>query len=177
MAMITRTTVSILLLLALCTAARAQDSATVASAQLGPALRTADGRTIALFGITMPTGRGVSPLDVLHHVEEMVKGHRVMILAADTARRHDSAFTAFVLFDNHLLNLELLRDGYASIDINAHHPYVKQFQTALSEAQLHRLGAWSDELAHEVQCSHVDPDGRRCSEMTMNRNGRCFKHQ
>jgi endonuclease YncB( thermonuclease family) len=106
----------------------------------------------------------------------MVKGRRVMILAADTARRRDSAFAAFVLYDKKLVNLELLREGYAAIDINAHHPYETQFGAAQSTARQHRIGAWSNRRARTVRCSHTEPDGTRCNEMVTSSNGRCFKH-
>lgn len=155
-----------------------RDTATVAEVVNGTTFKTTDGRRIVLLGIRFPRTLAITEADAKKHLDELIGGRRV-ILVRDTTldALGDSKDERFVFADGMMVNVRMLKDGYAGLTRTSEHAAREQFTVASAEARALERGVWGRERARPVRCSHVNAMGEHCRETTRNLSGRCIGHE
>ena len=163
-----------LLLLFVTMAASAQDSVIVRTVVSATSITLSSGDTVTLLGLGLLKSQAVDADDARDHLASLVEGTTV-VLAADSMT--GDSRERFVYADGDLVNLSMIRDGYATASTIPSHSKVASFKAAENDARAHQSGAWATERSAAVQCSGTTKKGDRCKRTTTSLNGRCWQHQ
>ncbi len=153
-----------------------RDTATVAEVVNGTTFITAGGRRIVLLGLRFPPRTlAITEADAKKHLGELIGGRQVF-LVRDTTLDHPQE-ERFVFADGMMVNVQMLRDGYAAPTTISAHGSREQFFVAAAEARVMERGAWGRDRARAVRCSYRSSAGEYCRETTRNLSGRCPEHE
>jgi len=168
---------AVFVLLAL-SSARSQDTVTVKKVLSGTTFQTTTGEKIALLGLGVPTSRAIDAEDVKEHLATLLEG-KTVVLVADSLAGPGKKGTKlrYVYLGDNLVNLQLVREGYATSSRKPAHSMITDFQSVEKEAKANQVGAYATEKPYEVQCSAITRKGTQCSRMTRSLSGRCWQHE
>lgn len=156
-----------------------RDTATVAEVVNGTSFITASGRRIVLLGLRFPPRTlAITEADAKKHLGKLI-GNRQVLLVRDTTLdplAHPQE-ELFVFADGMMVNVQMLRDGYAAPTTTPDHASREQFSVAVAEARVMERGAWGRDRARPVRCSYRNSAGESCHETTRNLSGRCPEHE
>ena len=175
-------------LLPLSTFAQVEETARAERALAPNLVALSDGRIVRLLGIDAPADGSVSAADCRSHLQELVGGKDLRLLADSTfADDGSDTIVRYLYLDSILVNSRMIADGYA-VDLPINHAKRDEFRsvsagriqnagTRAAGSPDHTSGTTESSSSTSVQCSATTKKGSRCKRMTTNSSGLCWQHE
>ena len=119
----------------------------------GDTLRLNDGSVVRLLSIDAPEKGEYYYADAKNKLAELVKGRRIRLIRDESDRDRFGRLLRYVYVDDVLVNLELVKEGYAKVDVRKPDClFEEELLKAERIAKILEIGIWAKEKDEDVCC-------------------------